>query len=97
MLSNTTVHSTTHNIARIQDNNMVVDPVEDLFEDNEVRDHSLALSMHKLRSSSISSSKSKEEYHIYIQRNSNKMDEDDPIPSATINKSRMKPGRGRKI
>jgi len=66
MLFNTTSHSTTHNIAWIQDNNMVINPVEDLFPDNKVRDHSLALSIHKPRSPSISLSESKEEYHIHI-------------------------------
>ena len=72
-------------MARIQDNNMVIDPVKDLFPDNEIRGHSLALSMYKPRSSSISSSESKEEYHICIQRISNKMDEDDPIPENSNN------------
>ena len=85
ILFNTTSHSTTHNMARIQDNNMVIDPVKDLFPDNEIRGHSLALSMYKPRSPSISSSESKEEYHICIQRISDKMDEDDPIPESSNN------------
>ena len=72
-------------MARIQDNNMVIDPVKDLFPDNEIRGHSLALSMYKPRSPSISSSESKEEYHICIQRISDKMDEDDPIPESSNN------------
>ena len=85
ILFNTTSHSTTHNMARIQDNNMVINPVKDLFPDNEIRGHSLALSMYKPRSPSISSSESKEEYHICIQRISDKMDEDDPIPKSSNN------------
>ena len=85
ILFNTTSHSTTHNMARIQDNNMVINPVKDLFPDNEIRGHSLALSMYKPRSPSISSSESKEEYHICIQRISDKMDEDDPIPESSNN------------
>ena len=84
-LFNATSHFTTHNMARIQNNNMVIDPVKDLFPDNEVRDYSLALSMYKPRSPSISSSESKEEYHVCIQRISNKMDEDDPVPESNNN------------
>ena len=85
ILFNTISHSTTHNMAWIQNNNMVIDPVENLFLDDEVRGCSLALSMHKPRSPSISLSESKEEYHICIQRTSNKMDEDDPIPKSNNN------------
>jgi len=66
--------------------NIVIDPVEDLFPDDKVRGHSLALNMHKPRSSSISLSKSKEEYHVCIQKISNKMDEDNPIPKSNNNK-----------
>ena len=85
MLFNTTSHSTTHNMAQIQNNNMVIDPVKDLFPDNEVRGHSLVLSMHKPKSLLISLSESKEEYHVCIQKISDKMDEDDPIPESNIN------------
>ena len=78
-LLNTTKHSKTHNIARIQDNNIVVNSIKNLFEDNEIRGHLLALSVYKPRSPSISLSKSKEEYHIRIQRDNGKMDEDDLV------------------
>ena len=84
-LFNTTSYYTTPNMAWIQDNNMVIDPVKDLFPDDEIRGHSLALSMHKPRSPSISSSESKEEYHICIQRISDKIDEDDPISKSSNN------------
>jgi len=72
-------------MAWIQDNNMIIDPVEDIFPDDEVRGHSLALSIHKPRSPSISLSKSEEEYHVHVQRISNKMDEDNPIPKSNNN------------
>ena len=58
---------------------MVVDSIEDLFEDDKIRGHSLVLSVHKPRSSSISLSESKKEYHIQIQRDSDKIDENDPV------------------
>jgi len=72
-------------MAQIQNNNMVIDPVEDLFPDDEVRDCSLALSMYKSRSPSISLSESKEKYHICIQRISNKMNENNSIPKSNNN------------
>jgi len=72
-------------MAQIQNNNMVIDPVKDLIPDDEVRDCSLALSMHKPRFPSISSSESEEEYHVHIQRISDKIDEDDPVPESNIN------------
>ena len=58
---------------------MAIDFVDDLFTDNKVRSCSLALSVHKPRSSSISLSKSDEEYHICVKRDSDRMDEDNPV------------------
>jgi len=52
-LSTTTTCSTTNNIASIQDINMVVDPLDNLFDIgnnfDEIRDHFLALSVHRPR------------------------------------------------
>ena len=68
-----------------QDINMVIDPLENLFDigDNydEVRGRSLEMSAHKPRSSSISSSKCDEEYHIQVKRESDRMVEDEPVNS----------------
>jgi len=80
-LSNTTLCSTTYNIAQIQDTDMAVDPVENLFIGNKVRGHSLVLSVHRLRSPLISLSESNEEYHMHVKRDSNRMDKDKPISS----------------
>ena len=67
-LSTATTCSTTNNMASIQDIDMVVDPLDNLFDigDNfdEVRGRSLALSAHRPRSPSISSSDCDEEYHV---------------------------------
>ena len=74
-----------NNSAPNSDINMSVDPEDNLFnignsfEDG--RGYSLSLSMHKPRSSSISSSKCSEEYHICVKRDSDRMDEDEPIGS----------------
>ena len=68
-----------------QDINMVIDPLENLFDigDNydEVRGRSLEMSAHKPRSSSISSSKCDEEYHIQVKRESDRMVEDESVNS----------------
>ena len=70
-------------MAPIQDIDMVVDPLDNLFDIgnkfDKMRGHSLALSAHKPRSPSIFLSKCTEEYHIHIKRESNRMDEDKPI------------------
>ena len=67
----------------ILDINMAIDSVNDLFTDDEVRGCSSALSVHKPRSPLISSSESNEEYHIYVKRDSDKMDEDKPVFSTS--------------
>jgi len=64
---------------------MSIDPEDNLFDIGnsfeDGRGRSLLLSMHKPRSLSISSSKCSEEYHICVKRNSDRMDEDEPIGS----------------
>jgi len=84
-LSTTTICSTTNNIALTQDINMVVDPLDNLFDIgnnfDEVRGCSLVLSTHRPRSSSISLRKCDKEYHIHVKRNSNRMEEDEPVIS----------------
>jgi len=80
-LSDTTTSSTTHNMTSILDFDMAVDSGNDLFTDKKVRGHSLALSTHRLRTPSMSSSKCNEKYHVCVKRHSNRMDEDKPIIS----------------
>ena len=58
---------------------MAVDPVKNLFTDNEMRGRSLALSMYRPRFPSISSSISDKEYHVHVKRDSNRMDNDEPV------------------
>ena len=83
--STATTCSTTNNIASIQDIDIVVDSLDNLFDiDNnfdEMRNHSLALSTHRPKSLSISSSNCDKEYHIRVKRESDRMDEDKPVTS----------------
>ena len=80
-LSNTTLHSTTYNMARIQDTDMAVDSVKNLFTDDEMRGHSLVLSVYRPRSPSISSSISNEEYYVCVKRDSNRIDKNKSVSS----------------
>jgi len=68
-----------------EDIDMVTDSIGTMFNLNnnldEVRDHSLNVSVHRPRFPSISLSKNKKEYYIYVQHESDKMDEDKPINS----------------
>jgi len=70
---------------------MVIDPLNNLLYIsngfNSKRGHSLLLSMHKLRSPSISSSECSEEYHVHVKRRSDRMDEDEPV--RTINSIKL--------
>ena len=68
-------------MALILDIDMAVDSVNDLFTGDEVRGYSLALSVHKPRSPSISLSESDKEYYICVKRDSDRMDEDKSISS----------------
>ena len=68
-------------MALILDIDMAVDFVNDFFIGDEIRGHSLALSVHKPRSPSILLSKSDKEHHICIKRDSNRIDEDKPVSS----------------
>ena len=85
IFSTVTTCSTTNNIASIQDIDMIVDSLDNLFDINnnfdEMRNHSLALSIHRPRSPSIPSSNCDKEYHIRVKRESDKMDEDKPVTS----------------
>ena len=69
----------------IQDSNMVFEPLDNLLSlDNkfdEVRGCLLALSAHRPRSPSMSSSECNEEYHMCIKRDSDRMNEDEPVVS----------------
>ena len=72
-------------MAPIQDINMVVNPLDNIFDIgdkfDEVRSHLLVLSAHRFRSPSISSSKCNEEYHIHVKRVCDRMEENKPIAS----------------
>ena len=69
-----------------QDINMETNFIEAMFNlDNnldEMRGHSLDMSIHRPRSSSLLLSKSGKEYHIRVKQNSNRMDEDKPTISS---------------
>ena len=82
-LSAITTSSNTSDMASSQDINMVVDLLDNLFDIgnnyDEVRDHSLEMSIHKLRSFSILLSKCDKEYHICVKRESDRMDKDEPV------------------
>ena len=80
-LSNTTLHSTTYNMAWIQDTDIAVDSIKNLFTDDEMRGHLLALSVYRPRSPSISSSISNEEYYVCVKRDSNRINKNKSVSS----------------
>ena len=84
-LSTTTKAHITNNMALIQDIDMVVDSLDNLFNIgnnfNKVRGCSLVLSTYRPRSLSISSSECGEEYYVWVKRESNRINEDKPITS----------------
>jgi len=84
-LSPTTMANISNNLTPNSDIDMVVDPLDNLYDIGdsfkEERDCLLSLSMHKPRSLSISLSKYSKEYHIYVKRESNRIDEDEPVTS----------------
>jgi len=93
--SSTTMSFSTLDSVSSQDLNMDIDPVSTMFKldniDDEIRGCSLDVSIHRLKSSSMSSSKYDEEYHIRIQRESKKMVENDNDiePANTIGSIRL--------
>ena len=84
-LSTTTKAHITNNMALIQDIDMVVDPLDNLFDIgnkfDKVRGCSLALSAYRPRFPSISLNKCGEEYYIWVKKESNRIDEDEPVTS----------------
>ena len=84
-LSLTAMANVFNSLTPNQDIDIVVDPLDNLFDIgnnfDEVRSCSLALSIHKPRSPSISLSKCFEEYHIFVKRESNRIDKDKPVTS----------------
>ena len=84
-LSAITTSSNTSNMASSQDINMVVNLLDNLFDIgnnyNKVRSHSLEMSAHRSRFPLILSSECNEEYHIHVKRESNKVDENEPVNS----------------
>jgi len=81
----TTMANNSCNLTPASDIDMVIDPIDNIFDigDHFERGRSLSLSMPKprSRSPSISSSKCSEEYHVRVQKESNRMDEDEPVGS----------------
>jgi len=69
--------------------NMVIDSINDIFKNNcenydEVKDHSLAFSIHCPRSPFISLSKCDEEYLARVQHKSNNIVKNDHTPSDSL-------------
>jgi len=85
-LFTSTIHSITNNMASSNDIDMDINPLDNLFDigDNfdEMRSHSLALSTYRPRFPLLFSSNCKEEYYIRVKRESDMMDEDDPVTLA---------------
>ena len=73
------------NLASEDDIDMVTNPLGTMFNLNnnldEVRGHSLDASTHRPRSPSLSLSKNEEEYHVCVQHESDRMNEDEPVNS----------------
>ena len=73
------------NLASEDDINMVTDPLGTMFDLNnnldEVRGRSLDASTHRPRSPSLLLSKNEEEYHVCVQRESDRMNKDEPVNS----------------
>jgi len=91
-----------NNLTPASDIDMVIDPIDNIFNisDNfeNKRDYSLSLSIHKprFRSPLISSSECSEEYHIRVQKESNRMDGDKPVRSIGSIKLEYKSQRRKK-
>ena len=83
--STTVMANISNNSTPNSDINMVINPKDNIFNISDAfkerRSHSLLFSIHKLRFPSISSSKCSENYHICVKRNSNRMDENEPVSS----------------
>ena len=81
LLSSTTKALSTKKMFPNKNVEMVMDPVDNLFNNcnnyDEVRGHTLASSMHHPRSLFLSSSNSKEDYAMRVQRESGRMVKDD--------------------
>ena len=81
--SSTTMSSNSLNLTPRQDIDMVIDPIDTMFNlDNnfdEVKGCSLDLSIHRPRFPLLLSSECDEEYHIRIKWKSNRMDEDKSV------------------
>jgi len=64
---------------------MVIDPFDNFLGTGDKFDKmkgcSLALSVHRLKSPSMSSSECNEEYYIYVKRDSDRIEEDEPVIS----------------
>jgi len=81
----TAMANISNNLTPNSDINMVIDPEDNIYDIGngfeEGRGHSLSLSMYKPRSLSISSSKCSEDYYVHVKRDSDRMDEDEPVSS----------------
>jgi len=85
--STSAIHSTTVNMSPNNVSNMEVDSFDDIFTkacDNcdEVRGRSLVLSAHHSRTLSLSSSDCDEDYATRVQKESDRMDEDNPVATS---------------
>jgi len=84
-LSTSASHSTTNDMTPIQDNGIVVDLFDNLLgigdKFDEMRGCSLALSAHRSRSPSMSLSECNKKYHVHVKRDSDRMEENEPVIS----------------
>ena len=80
--------------------NMVIDPENNIYnigkDFEEERGCSLLFSIHKPRSPSISLSEYSKNYHVHIKRESDRMDEDEPVNSIGSIKVEYMSQRGQK-
>jgi len=96
----TTMANISNNLTSNSDINMVIDPEDNIYDIGDGfkkgRGRSLSLSMHKHRSPSISSSECSEDYHVHVKRDSNRMDENEPVGSISSIKVEYVFQRGQK-
>jgi len=96
----TAMANISNNLTSNSDINMVIDPEDNIYDIGngfkEGRGCSLLLSIHKPRSPSISSSKCSEDYYVHVKRNSNRMDENEPVGSISSIKIEYVSQRGQK-
>jgi len=81
----TAIANISNNLTPNSDINMVINPEDNIYNIGNSfkkrRGRSLLFSIYKLKSSSIFSSEYSKDYHVHVKRDSDKVDEDDPVSS----------------